>query len=499
MKPTVRVSIGGLAFNLDEDAYRILNNYLQALRKHFATNPEGDEIISDIESRLSELLQVRVPSTDGVVSEIEAQEIIKVMGNPKDFDDSIEPGINGDGRADKRYSANMENDSQGYFKKRLYRDTENKVIGGVCSGLSHYFRIDPTVIRLLFAGIFLLLFTVGYKAPSCMFVVLIYTILWIVMPAAKTFTQKISMTGSDPSIMNIEDRMQTSKKYRGSALSTLVTVFINVIVGLIAIGLFMAIVGIIASFLWLHFDTELFGLNNYLILTGFNSINFKIAIVIASLLPFIGLLALMIKILRRSPFTTQTMVSLIIGLVFWLGSVIYIGNIGVKTGRSHRAHAEVVESFSINNTSDSLFVRIGKDYLDAEHQPNNPALIYKGKSEKGREISLLPIVRMQEDTTLTNYMVDIHKKHFADNDIVAKRKAESLKLNYMLTDSLLTVNPRWYSNSDPWSMEMFEIVVRYPRNKKVIIEDPLNKSYDINSITINGHDYHSYHNYFYFD
>lgn len=498
MKPTVRVSIGGLAFNLDEDAYRILNNYLQALRRHFASNPEGDEIISDIESRLSELLQVRVPASDGVVSEIDAQEIIKVMGNPKDFDDSIEPEINQGEGTNKGYGINTESGTQDYFKKRLYRDTENKVIGGVCSGLSHYFRIDPTVIRLLFAGIFLLLFIVGYKAP-CMFVVLIYTILWIVMPAAKTFTQKLSMTGSDPSIMNIEDRMQAPRKYRGSALNTFVTVLINVIVGLIAIGLFMTIVGIIGSFLWLHFDSEIFGMNNYLILTGFNSINLKIAIVLASLLPFVGLLALMIKILRRSPFTTQTMVSLIIGLVFWLGAIFYIGNVGVKTGRSHRASAEAVESFTVNNASDSLFIRVGKEYFDAEHQPNNPGLIYKGKDEKNRELSLLPKVRMQEDSTLTNYMVDIHKKHFADNNATAKRKAESLKLNYALADSLLTINPQWYSNSSPWNMEVFEVVIRYPRNKKVIIESPLNNSYHINSIIINGHDYHGYYNNFYFD
>lgn len=82
MKPTVRVSIGGLAFNLEEDAFHVLDSYLKSLRRHFSENPEADEIIADIESRLSELLQMRINGNDGVVSITDAQEITKIMGNP---------------------------------------------------------------------------------------------------------------------------------------------------------------------------------------------------------------------------------------------------------------------------------------------------------------------------------------------------------------------------------------------------------------------------------
>ena len=88
MKPTIRVSIGGLAFNLEEDAFRVLDDYLKALRRHFEKNSESGEIISDIELRLSELLQMRVSSADGVVSMADALDIIKIMGSPKDFDDA---------------------------------------------------------------------------------------------------------------------------------------------------------------------------------------------------------------------------------------------------------------------------------------------------------------------------------------------------------------------------------------------------------------------------
>lgn len=202
MKPTIRVSIGGLAFNLEEDAFRVLDDYLKALRRHFEKNSESGEIISDIELRLSELLQMRVSSADGVVSMADALDIIKIMGSPKDFDDAPQEEYTEEDSEKKSFGKSdyATDDTQDLFKKKLYRDTDNKFIGGVCSGLGHYFRIDTTIMRLIFSGIFLFLLFFMHKGPSCMIMVLIYGILWAVMPAAHSFKQKLSMTGSDPSI-----------------------------------------------------------------------------------------------------------------------------------------------------------------------------------------------------------------------------------------------------------------------------------------------------------
>ncbi|NDV95174.1 PspC domain-containing protein [Dysgonomonas sp. 521] len=503
MKPTIRVSIGGFAFNLDEDAYSVLDDYLKALKRHFENNPESSEIISDIEFRLSELLQMRVNSVDGVVSMSDALDIIKIMGSPKDFEDTAaEDNYTEEGAPKKNFAAGQVNDdSQDYFKKKLYRDAENKFIGGVCSGLGHYFKIDATVMRLIFTGIFLLLFFVAHRGPSCMVIVLIYGILWAVMPAAHSFTQKLSMSGSDPSIMNIEeDRSQVgAKRYKGSSLGSALGIMLNIFVAIIATGLFAIIIGIMISFLWLHFDTTIFGLNNYLVLLGLNSMNFKIAVLLASLLPFIGLFWLMVKILKRSSFTTQTLVGFLVGFVVWLGASFYIGNQSFKFGHSHRYNADSVETLNINTASDSLYVKLGSEYLNADTQPNNPFVLYKGSSSMDRSICILPSIKIKEDSTLTNYVVEIRKKDFADNEMAAKRKAENLRLDYTLTDSLLTINPKWYTEARPWNLELFEIVVKTPRQKKAFKESPLRESYEINSININGYDYFSHYNYSFAD
>jgi hypothetical protein len=106
-------------------------------------------------------------------------------------------------------------------------------------------------------------------------------------------------------------------------------------------------------------------------------------------------------------------------------------------------------------------------------------MLYKGENESERELCLLPKIRVKKDTTLTDYVVEIHKRAYADNAIAAKRESEILKLDYVLTDSLLVINPKWYNNSNPWDLETFEIVVTTPRNKSVLRQEPLRESYDI--------------------
>lgn len=493
MKPTVRVSIGGLAFNLEEDAFHVLDSYLKALRRHFSGNPEADEIIADIESRLSELLQMRVNGSDGVVSITDAQEITKIMGNPKDFDETVS-GETEEGmpKNEPYHDTESRDDSYNFFKKKLYRDENNKLIGGVCSGFGHYFKIDPTAIRILLAGIVFLFSFLSFKVVGT--IILAYIVLWVVMPVARTFNQKLSMTGADPSIENIEDRSQPSpKKYKGSAIGTILNVLINIFVGIIAVAVFLTMLGIITTLVWLYMDTELFGLNNYLVLLGYNSINLKIAFVLATLIPIGALFSLLLKILRRSSFTSQTLVSFIIGLVIWIGAVVYISNKSIKFAQLHKERAEAVENLPVNTKSDTLIIKLGDEYLTANPQPQNPIMFYKGERMRDRQVCILPYVKVRQDTSLTDYKVEILKKDYADNKITAKRKAEALHLDYNVTDSLITVNPKWYNNKDKWNLESFEIIVTTPNNKKVVMETPLKESYHINSIRFNRYDCFGYH------
>lgn len=472
MKPTIKVSIGGLAFNLEEDAYRILDSYLQALKNHFKGNPESNEIIADIEFRLSELLQMRLNNKENVVSAEDARDIIKIMGNPKEFDDA-------ENEAPEGNTAKEDNASENSFKKRrLYRDIDNKIIGGVCSGLAHYLRIDCVAIRLVFIGLlFLFYFLLSVKAAFL--VVLIYIILWIIIPQARSFSQKLEMKGANQSIENIEDRtQQMPRKYKGSFLGTFLSTLINIIVGILAVLTFIMLIGSIACLIWLNFDTQVVGFTNYLVLLGYDTLNFKVAAILFIIIPIVGLLSLWVKILRRSSFTTATLVSFIIGLVFWLGAASYLGNESVKFAHSHQNSEKVEETITIAPAYQKLYVRLGKEYMnDVEIQPDFDKMLYRGTKGKNREVLILPRIWVREDTTLTGYKIEINKWGFGKNRIKAKRNAEKFQVDYTINDSILILNPKWYSNEKPWENGSFGIAITAPAKKQVSIENPLNRPF----------------------
>jgi phage shock protein PspC (stress-responsive transcriptional regulator) len=183
MKKTLTVNIGGMVFHIDEDAYQVLNNYLQSIRKHFFRSEGGEEIVSDIEARIAEMLQDRIGDERQVITIDDIDAVIEVIGQPSEFGDEFTE------------SSNDHASHKGKSPKRLYRDPESSVLGGVCGGLGAYFHTDPVWFRLAFV-----LFTIiGIGTP-----LLIYVILWIVVPEAKTVAERLEMRGERVDISNIE-------------------------------------------------------------------------------------------------------------------------------------------------------------------------------------------------------------------------------------------------------------------------------------------------------
>ncbi len=184
MKITVSINLGGYSFNIDEDAYSELKRYLKNLEIHFAGEESSSEILSDIEARISELFRARLTSYKQVITLEDVRYAISILGNPEDFSDEEEAS------SKARFS------SPGYH--RMYRDPDRRIIGGVCAGMGAYWSIDPWVMRIIFIAISL----AGGLG------ILIYLILYIVLPEAKTTSQKIEMKGEPVNIKNITDAVK---------------------------------------------------------------------------------------------------------------------------------------------------------------------------------------------------------------------------------------------------------------------------------------------------
>ncbi len=189
MNKTVNINLAGIFFHIDEDAYLKLQRYLEAIKRSFTDSQGRSEIIADIEARIAELFNERVQNDKQVIRIKEVDEVISIMGQPEDYlvDDEI-----------------FEDEPQPSYRKKsessrkLYRDTDNSYIGGVSSGLAHYFGIDGIWIRLAWV---LLVFGAGTG-------ILLYILLWILVPEAKTTAEKIMMTGAPVNISNIEKKIK---------------------------------------------------------------------------------------------------------------------------------------------------------------------------------------------------------------------------------------------------------------------------------------------------
>ena len=189
MNKTVNINLAGIFFHIDEDAYLKLQRYLEAIKRSFTDSQGRSEIISDIEARIAELLNDRVQNNKEVIRIKEVDEVISIMGQPEDYlvDEEI-----------------FEDEPQRTYKrktspsKKLFRDTDNSYVGGVSSGLAHYFGIDTIWIRLAWI---VLIFGAGTG-------IFLYILLWVLVPEAKTTAEKIMMTGEPVTISNIEKKIK---------------------------------------------------------------------------------------------------------------------------------------------------------------------------------------------------------------------------------------------------------------------------------------------------
>ena len=194
MDKTKNISLGGFSFLIEENAYTALSQYLAEVRQHLQHNSDRDEIIFDVEQRMAELLKDRTANRE-VIMHQDVLYLIEVLGKPEQYVEDEE--------ADKATNAAPEASAKAFSaNKPLYRDIDDRKIGGVLSGLAHYFNISPTMLRIAFTVIFTLFFMIvdwrwlfPFNFISWAMLAL-YILFWIIVPAALTTAQKLEMQGA---------------------------------------------------------------------------------------------------------------------------------------------------------------------------------------------------------------------------------------------------------------------------------------------------------------
>ena len=213
MKEVERVSLGGYAFTLDSDAVELAAGYLDELERFYAGREGGGEILEGIEERMAELLLEKC-GRDGVVSRAVLEGVIGILGRPEQ--------IESESREAEDAGTAPAKEGNGP-KRKLYRNVSDKVVAGVCSGLGTYFRTDKVFFRLLFAaGTLITFFGLGWHRGSTLSLQLIfpilYIILWICMPAARTVRQRWEQRGEDGTILGIQQRIESGAHEVGEVI-----------------------------------------------------------------------------------------------------------------------------------------------------------------------------------------------------------------------------------------------------------------------------------------
>ena len=184
MNKTIIININGIVFHIEEDAYDILKTYMTGVKRHFSTSADSLEITTDIENRIAEMFsEILLKESKQVITEQDVTAVVEQMGAVEDFEhsDNYEPVLPYD------YTGN-------FAERRLFRDTDDHLAGGVCAGIANYFDINPVWVRLAFA----LLCAAGGSG------LIIYVILWIVVPKAVTRADRMAMKGEKQNLQGFK-------------------------------------------------------------------------------------------------------------------------------------------------------------------------------------------------------------------------------------------------------------------------------------------------------
>lgn len=498
MKKTISSSIGGIVFNVEEDAHAKLSAYLDAISASIKDSEGHDEIMADIEARIAEILQQKMGTFRQVVTLAEVDGVISIMGNPEDF------GASADAKQQSYSSAGPHYSSWG-GRRRLYRDTDDKVIFGVCSGLSHHFGVDPIWLRLAFG---LSIFIGGFG-------LILYILLAIITPKARTTAEKLEMMGEPVDINNIrrsiEDEMEHLKKkvkdfgsdFRDSrpgdrarefgrdmggffssvghgagnligGLIKIVFLFIACIAALVLAALLIGfIVSLTSGFNVINLETGNGHIIHYSIHTFYDMLSVTgsmRAILTTGILLFLGipLLALIVRFARaaagrKHPFQWFTITASILWAAGWILMLA-----GIAAVFSHFS----VTDFTRNDVqlpaqhAKTLYVKMDNPDLGENVLVLDSLNLYITDENEFRASPSLCI----EQSPDTNYHLVLTKIARGINKAEADNFANTVDYNYVLHDSTLSLDPYYsFDITRGWRKQRLDLTLEVPINKSIAL------------------------------
>ncbi len=498
MKKTFTINISGSIFHIEDDAYDMLQKYLIKLKKHFGSGEEGNEIIADIEDRIAEIFIEKSTHEKMVITIDIVNEIIDIMGTPEDFAEEggeEEPVV-----------------EEAKRKRRLYRDPDHRVLGGVSSGIAAYFNMDPVIIRIIFAALFFI--TSGAA-------LLAYIILWIAVPKAKSTTQRLEMRGQEATVKNIEksikeevaevkesyQKFKESKTYskgrRGAeeagdvvynVFKVLLKVIVIIIGSVLIISGFLGLLGFVSSMIVGHsfvdgwpliWEPEIHvpGFFNHFVEPG--TVTFgMIAIAVLVGIPMLAMLFIGTKLVFSYK-TNNTAIGLsMVGI--WLIALFSLIVVSAGQVGNFKSRTSMTENKTIScDSCQTLYLKLAadkyEDYAELDLDINNFKIMVIDGVETMMGKPSLDVVKSGSD----NFIISVKKAARGSDRINAKGAAEDIIYNYEVTDSTVVFDPYFLlDEKGKWRDQNVDITIKVPEGKSVFLgENLVEIIYDIDNVS----------------
>ena len=476
MNKTVNINLGGMFFHIDEDAYQKLTRYFDAIKRSLNNSSGQDEIIKDIEMRVSELLNEKQKSDKHVVGLKDVDEVITVMGQPEDY-------IIEDDATNNQQSYNYSTTAR--TSRKLYRDKDKGMLGGVAAGLGYYFGIDTVWIRI---ALILLVFA-GFGTG-----IIAYLILWVVTPEAITTSEKLEMTGEPVNISNIEKKVReeyenVSQKFKngdydkygnqiktgagkvgnsiGDLIMTVFKIFAKVLgIILIISGLAMIVVFLIGALTLgtVHFDN--FPFHQFIESGNFTDYPvwfFSFLLFIAVAIPNFFLVLLGFKLVSPNIKSIGNIAKSTL-LALWIIAIALLISIGLKQASAFAVDGRVLKKEIINiNPTDTLYVKFKhNDYYAKSINDHNNFKITQDSI--GNDVIYSNQVRFKIERTdeILPYL-QIEKEAKGSSLSDAKKRAELIKYSYKIDGNQIILDNYLLSNlKDKYRDQEVEIILYLP-------------------------------------
>jgi phage shock protein PspC (stress-responsive transcriptional regulator) len=472
MDKSVKINLAGTLFHIDEDAYHLLRDYLQAINARLKNVAGGNETIDDIEARISEIFQNN-SGIAGTITKENVEAMIGIIGKPEDFDinetnSSFQPGVSS--------------------KRRLYRNPDDSIIGGVCGGLGAYLGFDPVWIRLIFI-IFTFSFGIG---------LFVYLALWIALPSAISDSRKRELFGEAyhseaykngqlAGTVNNNGLSKVGNAFNEVFRAISKVCFIIIRVFAIVLGIFMVLFGfmsMLAFIMILFFKNPSFFSSaidgNFFYLPDF--LNFIVnpaltpwicfLIFMAVVLPLLAIIYWGIKFIFW--FRSRDGIISLIGLVLWVLSLTALAIILAGEGLSFAEHGRIKSTIVLEKAPTTIYVVTGRKVSDLKYDrevelPDDSYVLYS--NNETRELSVRTKLRLytSEDNTAK---LEIVKSSGGRSRMDATKNAESLVYNYSIKNDTITLD-EYFSlpQNKKWSVDEVRVKLWLPKGTHIYFDE----------------------------